>query len=92
MSERVFQVKVDMDNLDRLTLGLNREPFLRDIFETDFKNNIKECACALRITPNYLREILTVETRGVGTRALSNILQYCLRSGREPQKYIFVSS
>lgn len=89
MSEQLYQMKVDISKPNKLMLGLNREPFLRDIFETDFKSNIKECASALRITPNYLRDILTVPTKSLGVKALSYIMQYCLRSGRPPEKYIF---
>ncbi len=91
-NERVLEIKVDLSDLEKLNFGLNREMFLRDIFETDFKNNVRECALALRITPNYLREILTVPTRGCGVNTLSRIFQYCVRTGRSPEKYIFVHS
>ncbi len=89
MSEHVFQLKVDDARIDELSVGLNREAFLRDIFEADFKSNVRLCALALKITPNYLRELLTVPTRGVGTKALSFIAQYCIRSGRDPVQYLF---
>ncbi len=89
MSEHVFELAVDDSKIDDLTVGLNREAFLRDIFEADFKSNIRLCAFALKITPSYLRELLTVPTRGVGTKVLSLIVQYCIRAGRDPIRYLF---
>lgn len=91
MSERIFQIRADDANLDHMFLGLNRENFLKDIFETDFKCNVRNCAAELKMTSNYLREILTNKSRGAGVTVLSYILQYCIRSGRNPQKYIFVT-
>ncbi len=92
MSEYNFQFNVNEADIDSWNVGLNREAFLKDIFEADFKSNIRLCALALKITPNYLRELLTVKTRGVGCKVLSYIMQYCIHSGRDPIKYIFVRS
>lgn len=77
-------------DLEHISIGFNRENFIRDIFEKEFNANYRQCAAALGMAPNYLRDIISTPTRGAGNKTLTHILRYCKRTGKNPEKYILV--
>lgn len=79
------------DELDHIFIGLNRENFIKDIFEKEFNASIRLCASALDMAPNYLRDIIYTPTRGAGNKTLSHIYRYCKRTGKDPERYIFIT-
>lgn len=78
-----------VDDLERVFIGLNRENFIHEIFEKEFNSSIKDCANALIMAPNYLRDIIATPTRGAGNKTLSHIYRYCIRTHKKPERYIF---
>jgi len=77
---------------DRISIGLNRENFIRDILEKKFNASFRLCAEAMGLKPNYLRDIVMNPDRGAGTKMLSCIYRYCMKNGLDPELYIFVKS
>lgn len=83
---------VDFQDVDfeKLAIGFNRINFIHKIFEPDFNANVRKCAEALGIRPNYLRDIIMNPNRDAGTKTLTLIYRYCMRTGRDPKPFIFV--
>lgn len=81
---------MENNNFDHIYLGFNREPFIKDILEKDFNANIRACALALNMAPNYLHDLIFTPTRGAGNKTLSRIYQYCKKTNRNPETYIFI--
>ena len=79
-----------MDELDRVHIGLNRENFVHGILEPEFNGSFRLCGEALGLRPNYLRDIVMSPARDAGTKTLSCIYRYCVRTGKAPEPYIFV--
>lgn len=77
-------------DLNHISIGLNRENFIKEIFEKEFNASIKLCAAALEMAPNYLRDLIFTPTRGAGNKTLSHIYRYCKRTNKNPERYIFV--
>lgn len=76
-------------DLEHLSLGFNHENFIHEIFEPKFKANISECARAMKMKPNSLRDILYYH-RSAGIRTLSSVYRYCVRQNIDPTRYIFI--
>ena len=81
-----------MNNLDseKVAIGFNRLNFIHQILEPDFNANIKKCADAIGMRPNYLRDIIMNPDRDAGTKTLTLIYRYCRRTGKDPEPFIFV--
>jgi len=75
---------------NKVAIGFNRFNFIHQIFEPDFNANIRKCAEALGIRPNYLRDIIMNPDRDAGTKTLTLIYRYCCKTGRDPSPFIFV--
>ncbi len=76
---------------ETMSIGLNRENFIHNIFEPMFQANYRKCAEAIGgIRPNYLRDIIMNPNRDAGTKTLTYIYRFCVRNGMDPYPYIFV--
>lgn len=80
----------DDKNWDKISIGFNRENFIKDILEPVFNANFTDCAKAMQMKPNYLRDIVMNPTRGAGTKFLTCIYRYCMKNNLDPKKYILV--
>lgn len=78
------------DDIEHVYIGFNRMNFIREIFEPEFNCNVRNCAEAMGLKPNYLRDIIMSPTRDAGTKTLSCIYRYCIKTGKEPERFIFV--
>lgn len=78
------------DDIERVSIGLNRDNFIHDILEAEFNGSFRNCAEALNLRENYLRDILRSPDRDAGTKTLSCIYRYCIKTGKAPEPYIFV--
>jgi hypothetical protein len=76
------------ENPKNVVVGLNRKVFIKNIFEKEFNSNVRQCALALEMAPNYLRDLLYTPTCGAGTATLTNICRYCMKTGKDPVQYI----
>lgn len=70
-------------------LGFNRRNFVEDILNLDFAGDIRSCAIALGMNPNYLHDLVYIPSKDAGTKTLTKIYQYARRTGKDPNKYIF---
>ena len=67
-------------------LGFNKQAFIEDILNKDFKGNISSCANTLGITPGYFSSVSSA-----GMDVLTKIHLYAQISRKEdPYKYIFI--
>ncbi len=82
----------NMQKLDfeKVAIGFNRINFIHKILEPEFNANFKQCADALGMRPNYLRDIIMNPNRDAGTKTLTQIYRYCMRTGKDPKPFIFV--
>lgn len=83
-------IQIPPDELDRFYIGLNRVNFIDEILNPIFGGNFRQCAEAMELRPNYLRDIIMSPTRDAGTKTLSAIYRYCVRKGLNPERFIFV--
>jgi len=83
---------MDKKDIDHICIGFNRKAFVRDIFEKEFNANVRKCAMALDMAPNYLRDLIFTPTRGAGSKTLSHIFRYCKKTGKNPELYIFIKN
>ena len=82
---------MDFDNdYEHIAIGFNRINFVHEIFEPRFNANVRKCAEAMGIRPNYLRDIIMKPTRDAGTKTLTAIFRYCRREGLVHRRYIMV--
>lgn len=77
-------------DLDRVFIAFNKFAFVHDILMKDYNNNIDEAAKAIKIPTNYLRDLLYTDKRQAGTKTLTAIYRFCIRTGRPPENYIFI--
>ncbi|MGL5257919.1 MAG: hypothetical protein ACRC76_12895 [Proteocatella sp.] len=78
------------EKIEHTFLGFNRKEFIKGIFEKDFNANVRSCAMALNMTPNYLHDLVYTPTREAGIKTLSKIMQYCKKTGKDYEKYILI--
>jgi hypothetical protein len=81
---------IEDEDIDHIFLGFNRRAFIQDIFEKEFNTNVRKCAMAMDMAPNYLRDLIYTPTRGAGNKTLSHIFRYCKKTGKNPELYIFI--
>lgn len=77
-------------DIEHVSIGLNRDNFIHDILEAEFNGSFRDCAEALGIRTNYLRDIVMSTNREAGTKTLTCIYRYCIKTGKAPEPYIFV--
>lgn len=77
-------------NWENVSIGLNRNNFIKQILEAKFNTNFRLCAEAMGMKPNHLRDIVMNPKREAGTKTLTHIYQYCLKNGISPEPFIFV--
>lgn len=72
-------------------LALNKDAFVEDILNKDFKGDMSSCAAELGIAQGYLNLMLLSKVTGAGVDALDKIHHYARASNKEnPNKYIFI--
>ena len=70
-------------------MQMNKENFINEILNVDFKGNVKECAIALDMNVNYFNCVLMTPTQRGGIQLLSKIKGYCKKTGRDPDRYLY---
>lgn len=75
---------------EAMKLGFNRRNFIEEILNEDFSGNIRECAKALSIATGYMNDLLRITSKDAGRDTLTKIWRYAIKTGKEPNRYIFV--
>lgn len=83
-------MQINEQDVDRVYLGLNRYNLIHKILVPKYNGNIRRCAEAIGLRPNYLRDLIGSPTRDAGTRTLTTIYHYCRHEGLDPEDFIFV--
>lgn len=74
--------------LNYSVMVINRENIV-EIINKEFAGDIKSFAEEIGINDKYFNELLTNPTRKAGVQTLGKIYEYCKRTGRNPESYIF---
>ena len=75
-------------HVDRLCIEFDRGMFVEEILNLEFDGSIKECAKAIGMAPAYLHDLIYHTSRKAGKINLTRILRYCVRTGKDPMRYI----
>jgi len=70
-------------------LGFNWKNFVKDILNLEFDGNVRSCAIALDMNPNYLHDLVYTPSKDAGIKTLTKIYHYAKQTGKDPEKYIF---
>lgn len=76
--------------IDAMKLGFNRRNFIEEILNEDFNGSIRECAKTLGVATGYLNDLLRITNKDAGRDTLTKIWRYAIKTGKNPNKYIFV--
>lgn len=70
-------------------MQLNKKRFIEEILNVDFRGDVKNCAVALGLDPNYFNQMLMIPTKKGGSQLLSGVYAYCQKTKRNPELFIF---
>lgn len=70
-------------------MQLNRNRFIKEILNVDFKGNTKLCAIALDVDPAYFGQMIIVPSKKGGLKLIRGVYLYCKKTGRDPEMFIF---
>ncbi len=73
--------------VDSIYVEFNQEHFIKEILEADFKGSIDKCAKAIGVSNQFLSSLIYTEHK-VGKINLTRILRYCVRTDRDPLRFI----
>ena len=76
------------DRPEWVYLELDRKLFIEEILNIEFDGNMSECARAMGMNPVCLCALIKKTDTRAGKINLTRILRYCLKTGREPLRYI----
>lgn len=70
-------------------MQLNHKKFVEEILNIDFKGNLRDCALALQLDPSYFSQVILQPHKPGGTKLLSSVYNYCKKTARDPEAFIF---
>ncbi len=76
------------EHVDHLFLEFDRKLFVEEILNVEYSGDIAACARAMEMSPAYLHELVYHTTMRAGKVNLTRILRYCVRTGKDPLRYL----
>lgn len=76
------------ENIDWTFVEFERRLFVEEILNIEFEGNIAKCAKAMEMSPVYLHELIYNTSKNAGKINLTRILRYCIKTGKDPLRYI----
>ncbi len=86
--ESLLEISKEMkDRVDSIYVEFNQDRFVKEILEADFKGRIDKCAKAIGVSNQFMNSLIYTEHK-VGKINLTRILRYCVRTNRDPLRFI----
>ena len=70
-------------------MELNKAKFVKDILVKRFKNNQRQCANEINVSPSYINKIIN-KGSNVGAKFLGKFKVYCIENDLDFDDYIFL--
>ena len=76
------------EHIDHLFLEFDRRLFVEEILNVEFCGDIAACANAMGMSSSYLHGLVYNTSTRAGKVNLTRILRYCVKSGKDPLRYL----